>query len=146
MKRTAEAAYDTVCDSFLNRINLNCNHASCDFDLVSINSFNQRNPCCELTGYLFSLSQKQTINVFAPRLVSLWKRTSFFRVTQKLFDRKWSNGVNNGNIQITISSDDITEIFINNPFLSYIWNQLTRIMVSILITNNLVGGWHRDKS
>ncbi|KAF0991831.1 hypothetical protein HZS_5476 [Henneguya salminicola] len=29
----------------------------CDFELASINSFNQRNFCCELAGFFFQLSQ-----------------------------------------------------------------------------------------
>ncbi|KAF0988143.1 hypothetical protein HZS_3387 [Henneguya salminicola] len=46
MQRKTKVAYDTVWDSFLRMINLNCNHIMCDFDLASINSFNQRNPHC----------------------------------------------------------------------------------------------------
>ncbi|KAF0986525.1 LOW QUALITY PROTEIN: hypothetical protein HZS_4129 [Henneguya salminicola] len=38
-------------------INLNCDDAMGDFELASINSFNQRNPLCELTGCFFHLSQ-----------------------------------------------------------------------------------------
>ncbi|KAF0988318.1 hypothetical protein HZS_7456 [Henneguya salminicola] len=38
-------------------INFNCNHAMYDFELASINSFNQRNPLCELTECFLHLSQ-----------------------------------------------------------------------------------------
>ncbi|KAF0990027.1 hypothetical protein HZS_893 [Henneguya salminicola] len=38
-------------------LNLNCNLSICDFELLSINSFNKRNPRCELTGCFFRLSQ-----------------------------------------------------------------------------------------
>ncbi|KAF0987885.1 hypothetical protein HZS_6227 [Henneguya salminicola] len=50
MQRKIKVAYDTVWDRFLRMINLNCNPAMCDFELASINSFNQQNPLCELTG------------------------------------------------------------------------------------------------
>ncbi|KAF0990926.1 hypothetical protein HZS_3013 [Henneguya salminicola] len=57
MQRKTKAAHDTAWDSILRIINLNCNHAICDFELTSINSFNQRNPLYELTGCFFHLSQ-----------------------------------------------------------------------------------------
>ncbi|KAF0985757.1 hypothetical protein HZS_313, partial [Henneguya salminicola] len=52
MQRKTKAAYDTVWDSNLRMINRNFNHAMCDFEFVSINSFNQRNPCSE-TDWMF---------------------------------------------------------------------------------------------
>ncbi|KAF0987719.1 hypothetical protein HZS_8079 [Henneguya salminicola] len=52
MQQKTKAASDTVWNSILRIINLNCNHAMCDFELASINSFNQRKPHCELTRFL----------------------------------------------------------------------------------------------
>ncbi|KAF0991489.1 hypothetical protein HZS_4317 [Henneguya salminicola] len=46
-------------------MNLICSHAMCDFELESINSYNQRNPLCELTGqFPRTISQKYPTTTF----------------------------------------------------------------------------------
>ncbi|KAF0988109.1 hypothetical protein HZS_1486 [Henneguya salminicola] len=69
----------------IQRINLNCSQAMCDFELVLINFFNQQNPHCELTGCLFPLSQCMERKIQEKCLSTLYVNDDLFQKNTKLF-------------------------------------------------------------
>ncbi|KAF0987654.1 hypothetical protein HZS_5698 [Henneguya salminicola] len=171
MQRKTKAAYDTVLDRILRIIYLNCNHAMCDFELASINSFNQRNRLCELTGCFCNLSQCKWRKIQEIVLSTLYVNDHLFRKNIKMF---FSHALcPPGSVLHCFESfenyftekgqmDQIMEIFKyfedniigrlhrnirEQPlFAINIWNQFTRIMGNVPRTNDVVEGWHREQS
>ncbi|KAF0986683.1 hypothetical protein HZS_3258 [Henneguya salminicola] len=135
MQRKTKAAYDTVGGSILRMINLNCFHAMCDFELASINSFNQRNPHCELTDCFFHFFAMCTGRKIREKgLSTLYVNDHLFRKNTKIFlsrafcppesvlhcfesFEKYSIEKDQMYQIKTISSADFTEISDNNPYL-----------------------------
>ncbi|KAF0988117.1 LOW QUALITY PROTEIN: hypothetical protein HZS_7479 [Henneguya salminicola] len=150
MQQKKKAAYDTVWDSILRIININCNHAMCDFELESINSFNQRNPLCELTGCFFHLSTLYVKDhLFRKNIKNFLSHTfcppgSILHCFESFENYLIENSQMDQIMEICNKFEDnfIGRLHRNirqQPlFAINIWNQFTRIMGNVSRTNDVV--------
>ncbi|KAF0992010.1 hypothetical protein HZS_7575 [Henneguya salminicola] len=140
----------------------------CDFELASINSFNQQNPRCEVTGCFFTLSQCMCRKIQDKGLSTLYVKDHLFRkninnfLSHKFcypqgllycFESFEHSLIENGQMdQIMKIFKYFEDNFIGRLhknirqqplFAINILNQFNRIMGNVPRTNKVVVEWHR---